>query len=248
MQQLLVGDALNTGLFRPGVFDMTITSPPYNVGKDYQNGRSDAVPIDEYKVFTEKWLRNVYIWSKDGGRLAVNVPLMISANKFYYPLSSLVLQTAENVGWKFRSMITWLNTNVTRRTAWGSFMQASAPHINNSVEIIAVFYKGNTYRVPCSKEDTTITREEFIAWTDGIWKFPGQSRAKVGNHPAPYPVELPRRIIRLFTCKNALVFDPFVGSGTTAVAAKEQGRSFVGLDLNENFVRFAKKRLEAMDS
>lgn len=149
---------------------------------------------------------------------------------------------AKEVGWNYHSTIVWNEGNISRRTAWGSWMSASAPHIIAPVELIVILYKGQWKKVAGSKE-STITRDEFMEWTNGLWTFSGEIAKRVG-HPAPFPRELPRRCINLFSYKGDVVFDPFCGSGTTLIEAQASGRIGVGVEIDENYCRLASQRIE----
>jgi site-specific DNA-methyltransferase (adenine-specific) len=134
----------------------------------------------------------------------------------------------------------WNEQNISRRTAWGSFASASAPYVIAPVEMIVILYK-YTWRKR-RKGISDITKEEFIQWTNGVWTFPGENPKRVG-HPAPFPLELPRRCIKLFSFVGDIVLDPFVGSGTTVVAAYLLNRIGIGIDISRKYCEIAKKRL-----
>ena len=150
-------------------------------------------------------------------------------------------QIARSVGWQYHSTIVWNEQNISRRTAWGSWLSASAPYVIAPVELIVVLYKGSWKREQAGTSD--ITREEFIAWTNGLWTFNGEHKARV-QHPAPFPEELPRRCIKLFSFLGDTIFDPFLGSGTTVLVAEALHRKGIGLDIDETYVDIAKNRLK----
>ncbi len=237
--QLLLNDFLQVDLSDlEGKVNLIVTSPPYNVGVEY-GSMNDAMSYSEYLRFTENYLRRFYELLVPDGRVCLNVPL----DKNRGGLQSVyadVVQIAKSVGLKYQSTIVWNEQNISRRTAWGSWVSASAPYVIAPVEMIVLLYKNTWRRLTNGK--TTITKEEFIEWTNGVWTFPGESKKRVG-HPAPFPLELPLRCIKLFSFEGDLVLDPFVGSGTTAVACKLTRRKCIGIDIEEAYLKIAKERI-----
>lgn len=218
--------------------DLIVTSPPYNLSIDY-NTYDDEIAYEEYLQWTEKWLAKALTLSKEDGRMCVNIPLEHNKNgrqSMYADFVSL----AKKAGWKYQSSIIWNKANVSKRTAWGSWLSASAPYVTAPVEMIVVFYK-NIWKKH-SKGESDITKEEFIEWTNGLWTFPGESKKKV-EHPAPFPITLPTRCIKLFSYVNDTVLDPFMGSGTTVVAAKRFSRKAIGVELDNKYFKLATKRI-----
>jgi len=220
--------------------DLVVTSPPYNVDVQYENYKDD-ISYDEYLKFTEKWLAKCYELVKDDGRLCLNIPL--DKNKGgQQSVCADITTIAKQVGWKYHATIIWNEQNISRRTAWGSWLSASAPFVIAPVEVIVVLYK-KTWQKRNGSRKSDITREEFLSWTNGVWNFSGESRNRVG-HPAPFPVELPKRCIKLFSFVGDTVLDPFLGSGSTLIACVETGRAGIGIEINRNYCELAKKRLE----
>jgi len=218
--------------------DLIVTSPPYNVSIEYGKHKDD-LSYEEYLNFTELWLKKAFLLLKEGGRLCLNIPLDKNKNGLK-PMYADIVKIACDVGFGYQSTIIWNEQNISRRTAWGSWMSASAPYVIAPVETIVLLYKGQWKKK--EKGKSTITKEEFIEWTNGVWTFPGESKKRIG-HPAPFPLELPRRCIRLFSYKGDVVLDPFVGSGTTLIAAFMEGRIGVGVELDSNYVDLAMKRI-----
>lgn len=219
--------------------DLIVTSPPYDVDIKYEN-YNDNIPYEEYLEFTQKWLAKCYSLAKKDGRLCLNVPL--DKNKGgQQSVCADITTIAKRIGWKYHATIIWNEQNISRRTAWGSWLSASAPFVIAPVEVIIVMYKEKWEKMHKGKSD--ISREEFIEWTNGVWNFSGESRSKVG-HPAPFPIELPKRCIKLFSFVGDTVLDPFVGSGTTLVACLETKRMGIGVDINKKYCELAQKRLE----
>jgi len=219
--------------------DLVVTSPPYNVDIQYENYKDD-IAYDEYLKFTEKWLAKCYGLVKDDGRLCLNIPL--DKNKGgQQSVCADVTTIAKRVGWKYHATIIWNEQNISRRTAWGSWLSASAPFVIAPVEVIVVLYK-KTWQKRNGSRKSDISREEFLSWTNGVWNFSGESRNRIG-HPAPFPVELPKRCIKLFSFVGDTVLDPFLGSGSTLIACVETGRAGIGVEINRNYCELAKKRL-----
>ena len=175
------------------------------------------------------------------GIFFVNIPLDKNKNGLK-PVYADFVEIAKEVGFKYQSTIVWNEQNISRRTAWGSWLSASAPYVIAPVEMIVVMYKKQWKRL--NKGESTINKEEFIEWTNGVWTFSGESKKRVG-HPAPFPLELPKRCIKLFSYKDDLILDPFVGSGTTLISAYKEGRKAIGTEIDEKFVNLAIKRINS---
>ncbi len=237
--QIVNADILDVGLFDEEFIDLIVTSPPYNVGIDYET-HEDTMSYEEYLDFSYRWLKNCYNWSKKSARLCLNVPL--DKNKGgLKPVGADITKIAQEAGWKYQSTIVWNEGNISRRTAWGSWMSASAPYVIAPVELIIVFYKEQWKKT--HKGESDITRDEFMEWTNGLWTFSGESKKRIG-HPAPFPRELPRRCIKLFSYVGDMVFDPFVGSGTTIIEAALHNRKAIGVDISKEYCQLAKDRIE----
>ena len=217
---------------------LMVTSPPYNVRKEYDKDLSLA----EYRTL----LRRVFAETRrvlvDGGRACINVANL--GRKPYVPLHAMVIEEMTSLGFRMRGEIIWdKGSSTSPSTAWGSWRSASNPTLRDVHEYILVFSKGPFARRKEGKK-STIGREEFLEWTKSVWSF-GAERAKSVNHPAPFPVELPLRLIELYTFAGDVVLDPFCGSGTTCVAAIRSGRSFVGYECESTYVTIAERRIAA---
>ncbi len=240
--KIIHGDFLTTNLIENSSIDLIVTSPPYNVDIHY-NSFQDDIPYEKYLEFTEKWLRRAYILMKPDGRMCLNIPLDKSKGRKGAGFQSVyadIVSIAKNVGWKYFSTIIWNEGNISRRTAWGSWLSARAPYVIAPVEVIIIFYKGRWQKIKNAKSD--ITKEEFMGWTNGLWTFSGESKKKIG-HPAPFPVELPKRCIKLFSFVGDTVLDPFLGSGSTLIACALSNRKGIGVEIDENYCKLAKNRL-----
>jgi site-specific DNA-methyltransferase (adenine-specific) len=147
------------------------------------------------------------------------------------------------MGFLMRGEIIWDKAaSASSSTAWGSWQSATNPTLRDTHEYILVFSKGSYRREKMEGRQSTISKEEFLEFTKSVWGFPSESARKVG-HPAPFPVELPYRLIQLYTFSNEIVLDPFMGSGQTAVAALKAGRHFLGYEISTEYIRLAEKRI-----
>ncbi|MBM3129212.1 MAG: site-specific DNA-methyltransferase [Chloroflexi bacterium] len=232
-------DFLKTTSVKDGTVDLIVTSPPYNVDIQY-NSHNDQMSYKEYLEFTERWITKCYALAKPEGRFCLNIPL--DKNKGgQQSVCADITTIAKQIGWKYHSTIIWNEQNISRRTAWGSWLSASAPFVIAPVEVIVVLYKERWKKTSGSKK-SDITRDEFIAWTNGVWNFNGESKKRIG-HPAPFPIELPRRCIKLFTYIGDLVLDPFLGSGTTLVTCAQTNRQGIGIEIDKRYCEIAKNRV-----
>jgi site-specific DNA-methyltransferase (adenine-specific) len=215
---------------------LMVTSPPYNVGKDYDEDMS----LDEYRALLRQVFSETYKKLVPGGRACVNVANI--GRSPYIPLHSYIVQDMLGIGYKMRGEIIWDKAaGAGVSTAWGSFGSASNPTLRDTHEYILVFSKDIYKREACGRENT-ISKEDFLDWTKSIWRFSPESAHRV-NHPAPFPEELPYRLIQLYTFKDDVILDPFCGSGTTCVTALKTGRHFVGFDIDREYVKIARERI-----
>ena len=221
---------------------LMITSPPYNVSKEYDNDLS----LNEYLSLLKNCFTETYRVLVDGGRACINIANI--GRKPYIPLSDYVSKIMIEIGFNMRGEIIWnKSAGAGISTAWGSFQSASNPILRDVHEYILIFSKGN-YKRERDKEEKelrkdNITKEEFIEWTKSVWTMNTESAKRIG-HPAPFPEELPNRLIKLFSFTNDIVIDPFMGSGTTAIAAIKNNRNFVGYEINEKYINLANNRIE----
>jgi len=221
--------------------DLIITSPPYNVDIHY-NSHADNLSYEDYLEFTQKWVKKCFDLARNEGRFLLNIPL--DKNKGgQKSVGADITKIAKDVGWKYHSTIIWNEGNISRRTAWGSFMSASAPYVIAPVELILVLYKDSWKKTGSSREND-ITKKEFMDWTNGVWTFNGQSKKGAGGHPAPFPIELPRRCIKLFSFIGDTILDPFLGSGSTLIASYLHDRQGIGIDIDKSYCDVAIQRLQ----
>ena len=217
---------------------LMVTSPPYNVGKEYD----EDLDMDEYRGLLKAVFREVYRKLVVGGRACVNVANL--GRRPYIPLHSFIIEDMLDLGFLMRGEIIWQKAaSAGASTAWGSWMSASNPTLRDVHEYILVFSKSSMRREKEGRE-STIARDEFLEYTKSVWSFPTESAKRVG-HPAPFPEELPYRLIQLYTFEGDVVLDPFCGSGTTCIAALKTNRHYVGFDINEEYVNLAKDRISA---
>lgn len=237
--KIINDDVLTTRKIIPGSVDLIVTSPPYNVEINY-NSHDDKLSYQDYLSFSEKWLSRCFDWLRDDGRFCLNMPL--DKNKGgQQSVGADLTVLAKKLGFNYHSTIVWNEGNISRRTAWGSWLSASAPFVIAPVELIVVLYK-NSWKKRSGTRISDISREEFLSWTNGLWTFPGESKKKIG-HPAPFPMELPKRCIKLFSFVGDTILDPFMGSGTTLIAAYLTNRIGYGIEIDENYCKLARQRL-----
>jgi site-specific DNA-methyltransferase (adenine-specific) len=232
-------DLFSTRKIKRDSVDLIVTSPPYNVDIRY-NSHDDGISYEEYLEFSKSWMSRCLPWLKDDGRFCLNIPL--DKNKGGQQSVGADLTTiAKETGYHYHSTIIWNEGNISRRTAWGSWTSASAPYVIAPVELIVVFYK-ITWKKTSGSRQSDITREEFMEWTNGLWTFSGERKSRIG-HPAPFPVELPLRCLKLFTYVGDIVLDPFMGSGSTLVAASRCGRRGIGIEIDSRYCKIAAGRI-----
>lgn len=231
-------DILKIQNIRENSIDLIITSPPYNVDIKY-NSHNDKMEYDTYLDFTRAWISKCYKLAKNDGRFCLNIPL--DKNKGgQQSVCADITTIAKEVGWNYHSTIIWNEGNISRRTAWGSWLSASAPYVIAPVEVIVVLYKKLWKKEHFGKSD--ITKDEFLEWTNGVWTFSGESKKKIG-HPTPFPVELPRRCIKLFSYTKDTILDPFLGSASTLIACLLTKRRGIGVEIDKKYCSLAKRRI-----
>ena len=217
---------------------LMVTSPPYNVGKEYDQN----LTLEEYREFLRRVWREVKRVLVPGGRACINIANL--GRKPYIPLHCFIIEDMLDLGFLMRGEIIWnKGASGSPSTAWGTWLSARNPILRDVHEYILVFSKGMFTRKTATKRKSTISREEFLEFTKSVWTFPAEPATKIG-HPAPFPVELPYRLIQLYTFEEEIVLDPFMGSGQTAIAALKSRRSFVGYEIEEQYVRLAERRIE----
>jgi site-specific DNA-methyltransferase (adenine-specific) len=217
---------------------LMITSPPYNVSKEYDKD----LTLDEYRQLLKRVFAETYKKLVTGGRACINIANL--GRKPYIPLHSYIIKDMQDIGFLMRGEIIWNKaSSASPSTAWGSWLSAANPILRDIHEYILVFCKESFSRRRPIGRKSTISKEEFLELTKSVWTFPAESARKVG-HPAPFPVELPHRLIQLYAFKDEIVLDPFVGSGSACIAALKAKRHYVGYDINKNYVKLAETRIK----
>lgn len=242
-----------------GSVQLIVTSPPYNVGKEYAH-HHDAMELREYLAFLrEAWKECVRVLCR-GGRLAVNIAN--TWRKPYLPLNAYIAQQLIDLGLLMRGEIIWdKGVSVGISTAWGSFARASNPTLRDVHEYILVFCKESYKLEQTHGKESGIENLEFVEWTKSVWRSPQAQMAdsekslwrfdtlskkrdrRAPDHPAPFPLDLPLRLILLYTNIGDVVLDPFLGSGTTALAAKMTRRRYIGYEIDPKYCKIAEERL-----
>ena len=254
------------GTFPEGCVDLVVTSPPYSVNIKY-DVYNDSIPMDEYWDFTTKWLSEAYRVLKDDGRIAINVPIEVNVQE----RGGRILFNAEfwmkmkEVGFKFYGMVdlTEDSPHRVRQTAWGSWMSASSPYIYNPKECIILAYKKTSKKLTKGEsqwtgeptkviqEDGTIKnkmvykdedKKEFMNLVFGRWEYFADTKSLT---KATFSMDIPGKAIKILTYKNDIILDPFMGSGTSAVAAEVLDRRWIGIELSPDYTEIARKRVQA---
>jgi site-specific DNA-methyltransferase (adenine-specific) len=250
---LVAGDARSMTAVDDATVALVVTSPPYFAGKEYEAALgTDHIP-ETYQAYLDM-LAAVFSECVDklepGGRIAVNVANL--GRRPYRSLSADVIDILQN---RLRlllrgEVIWWKGRGAGGSCAWGSFQRPGNPVLRDLTERVVIASKGRFDRALTARQrheqglpsSATMFRDEFMEATTDIWEMAPESANRVG-HPAPFPVELPQRLIDLYTYKGDLVLDPFVGSGTTAVAAVRTGRHYVGYDTERAYIDAARVRV-----
>ncbi|MCK9631138.1 MAG: site-specific DNA-methyltransferase [Methanoregula sp.] len=244
INRIICGDAQEALIRIPDrSIDLIITSPPYNFGHSYaQDSQDDTHEWNEYFGKLLRVWRECERVLKPGGRMAVNVQPLFSD---YVPTHHIISQQLSGLGLLWRAELLWEKNNYNAKyTAWGSWKSPSMPYIKYTWEYIEIFDK-ESHKKAGRREDIDITAGEFKEWVLGRWSFPPETRMKDYDHPAMFPEELPRRLMKLFSYKNDLVLDPFNGAGTTSLVAWKLGRRFIGIDISAQYSDMAMARLTA---
>jgi len=237
LDTVICADSRDLSLLPDESVHLMVTSPPYNVGKEYDQD----LDLEEYRQLLKAVCQEVYGKLVVGGRACINVANL--GRRPYIPLHSFIISDMLDIGYLMRGEVIWDKAaSAGSSTAWGSWMSASNPVMRDVHEYILIFSKGSMGR-PGEGRTSTIAREEFLEYTKSVWTFPAESAIRIG-HPAPFPVELPYRLIQLYTFEGDVVLDPFCGSGTTCIAAIRSNRHYVGFDNNEEYVELARNRID----
>ncbi|MHA1196163.1 MAG: DNA-methyltransferase [Promethearchaeota archaeon] len=236
LDHVILGDSRNMKELPDCSVHLVVTSPPYNVSKEHDND----LTLDEYLNLLETVFKEVWRVLVPGGRVAINVANV--GRKPYIPLHSFIIQMILNLNFHMRGEIIWdKGASAGISTAWGSFASASNPCLRDVHEYILIFSKLTNKLGKLNKKDS-ISKKNFIEWSKSIWRFPAESARKIG-HPAPFPLELPLRLIEFYSHMGDIVLDPFIGSGTTAIAAIKLKRHYIGYEISSKYYKLAMNRI-----
>ncbi len=240
--KIICGDALQTlRLLEPETVHLAITSPPYNLSKPYAE-HHDEMDYSEYL----DWMASVWAEVKrvlvPGGRLCINIGENKRQN-ITYPTFSAFIQQCIEAGYLYRGTVIWNKNSSAKHCAWGSWNSATNPHIVPRHEYIIAFSKDD-FRLDGRKEDCDLEKDLFMTCTRSVWLFGTESKTRIG-HPAPFPRELPNRLIKFYSFKGNVVLDMFAGSGTVGVVARLLGRKFILIDNSREYCKLALARIQS---
>ena len=254
VDEIFHADARSMDEVAPNSVALVVTSPPYFAGKEYEEALGEGhIPgtYIEYLQMIHDVFERCVEKLEPGGRMAVNVANL--GRKPYRSLASDIISLLQDrLGLLLRGEIVWQKARGAGGScAWGSFQSPANPVLRDVTERIIVASKGRFDRALSRQvrsrqglpSEASIFKDDFMEATLDLWDIPPESATRVG-HPAPFPVDLPKRLIELYTYRNDLILDPFIGSGSTAVAALRTGRHYVGYDTNVAYVGAARQRLE----
>lgn len=242
INRIVCGDATHVLAKIPSEsVDLIITSPPYNFGHAYaQDMHDDTHEWNEYFDQLQRVWAECERVLKPGGRIAVNIQPLFSD---YIPTHHIISGQLRKLGLLWKAEFLWEKNNYNAKyTAWGSWKSPSMPYIKYTWEFVEVFDKG-THKKTGRREDIDITADEFKEWVIGRWKIVPEHHMKDFDHPAMFPEELPRRLMKLFSYKNDIVLDPFNGVGTTTLVAWALKRRFIGIDISHQYCDMALRRV-----
>ena len=217
--------------------DLIVTSPPYNCDIDYDIYK-DNLKYPDYLKFTHDWLIETFRILKNTGRIALNILYEVNLHERggRIFLLSDYWQIMKSIGFKWAGLVDLVETQSHRvcYTAWGSYLSASAPYIYNPKECLTIAYKNKWKK---GKGESTLTKDEFIEYVSGMWKYRAETRGKT---KANFSLDIPLKAIKILSFKNDIVLDPFLGQGTTIRACKRLKRRYIGIELSEKYCKIAK--------
>lgn len=248
--ELIHGDVLKEmHKLRDNSVHCVITSPPYNVDlgnnkykKTGYNSHKDNMPYDKYLSWLKEVFTEAYRVLSEDGRLCINIG---DAKNGKITTHADIIQMCKEIGYLPMTTIIWNKNNTSNRCAWGSYMSAKAPSFPRPFEYILIFSKTPGL---LRTGTTTITKDEWVEYSNGLWTFAPEREQKKIGHPAMFPVELPYRLIQMLTYERDVVLDPFMGVGTTGIACAKTNRHFIGIDNDIKYCEIAKNRITAYKS
>lgn len=236
--RILLGSSQDMRAVPDHSIHLVVTSPPYNASKEYDKD----LTLDEHRELLRQVFAECNRVLVTGGRACINLANL--GRRPYLPLHAYVIQDMLDLGFLMRGEIIWdKGASASSSTAWGSWLSATNPVLRDVHEYILVFSKAGFSR-KAGGRNSTLERQDFLELTRSVWQFPAASARQIG-HPAPFPLEPPLRLIKLYTFEDEVVLDPFCGSGTTCLAARQLGRRYVGYEINREYQRLAAARLRA---
>ena len=226
--------------------DLVITSPPYNIdlGKNKYNKNGydlyrDNKEHSEYIYWLRMIFHSLYPKLRKGSRVCINIG---DGKNGKTPTHSDITQfMTHSIGYLPFATIIWNKSQVGNRTAWGSWLSPSSPSFLKPFEYILIFAK-ESYKLQ-AKGETDLNKQEFIDWSIGLWNIRPETQMKTIGHPAMFCREIPRRLIKMLSWKNATVLDPFNGAGTTGVVCQQLGRKYIGIELSKTYCEITRRRL-----
>jgi len=244
INEIICGDCLEVMKDWPdNCVDLVVTSPRYNVGVQYDGETNDSIPYEDYLNWLDLVWDECFRLLYQGGRICINVG--DTGRNPYYPVHCDISVRLRK-RWYMMGIIIWDKQNCLSNTAWGSWQSPTSPHLRGLHEFIIVAGKNGKFYQKSDRPKEQWESKEFLRDTLEIWRFSPET--KPIYHPAPFPIELPYRLIKLYSYPGDIILDPFCGSGTTCVAAKMLGRRYIGIDISEKYCQIARQRLEAVDT
>ncbi len=228
--------------------DLTVTSPPYNV--DLGNNKYNKIAA--YDIYRDNkshndymaWLKIIFskIYQKtvSGGRCVINIG---SGKNGKIPTVANIITTMADIGWLPLTTIVWDKKTTSNRAAWGSWNSPSSPSFPTPFEFILIFAKDSMKLLKSGVSD--LHKEEFTKWAYAKWEFGTEKRTKI-NHPSPFPIELPTRCIKMLSWVDSIIYDPFSGSGTTAIACIKNKRNFIGSEISAEYCTISQQRIDSI--
>jgi site-specific DNA-methyltransferase (adenine-specific) len=222
-------------------YDIVITSPPYNVGIPY-DVHNDNMSTDEYFAWIRRVFSKIYLSLNSGGRLALNILLEVSQqagekNRLFFAFEYWKILSEIGFKWAGMADLEEISPHRPKLTAWGSWLSQSAPYIYNPKECVIICYKDVWKR---EGESLEINKKDFIECVSGLWKYKAQTKKLT---EANYSLDIPLKALKILAMKSDVVLDPFMGSGTTAIACEELGIRWKGFELSERYYQIAKARI-----